>query len=275
MSFLRAGAMVLAYKQEEYIAYCLRSLAPCVEDVVVLRSGLPWIARNPQARQQFTTPDRTRDILRTLALELDNVTIIEGVWDSAPEMRNAALRHLRRLGTQVCLIVDADEIYSEHILDRLRAEIEAADSPGTLYFARYVTCYKRFDYIVQSDHRMAVAVHLTEHTIFDHRPRCPIGARRDLPDDIYFWHMGYVLSDARMWEKINTFSHAHEIVPGWFQQKWLNWTPETRDLFRKHPVNRWPYTIPIDPAALPEILHSHPYFPREPGVERGALTGRR
>jgi len=265
MNSLRAGAIVLAFRQEEYIAYCLRTLAPCVEAIVVLLSDLPFIAYNSQARQQFTVSDGTRDILQALDRELANLTIIEGVWDSEPEARNAGLRHLRSLGARVCMCVDADEIYPEPALDRLRAEIEAADSPGTVYFARYVTCYKRFDYIVQADHRLAVAVHLNEHTAFDRRPRRPTGVRRDLPDDIYFWHMGYVLSDERMWEKINTFGHAREIVPGWFQEKWLNWTPETRNLFRKHPISRWPHAIRIDPLTLPKILHSHPYFPGELG----------
>ena len=275
MNPLRTGAMVLAYKQEEYVAYCLRALAPCVENVVVLQSDVPFVAYNREAREQFTAKDGTREILRELECELTNVTVVDGVWDSEPEARNAGLRHLRSLDMQVCLIVDADEVYPAGTLSRLREAIEAADSPGSVFYARYVTCYKRFDYVVRSDHRLAVAVHLNEHTTFDRRPRRPLGPRRDLPPDVYFWHLGYVLSDERMWEKINTFGHASEIVPGWFERKWLGWSPDTRDLFRKHPEDRWPYTIRIDPSTLPEILHSHPYFPRERRSPTNGLMGER
>jgi glycosyltransferase involved in cell wall biosynthesis len=210
-------------------------------------------------------PDGTRDILRALNRELENLTIVDDVWDSESEARNAGLRHLRNLGTQVCLIVDADEIYPVGALDRLRGAIEAVNTPDTVFYARYLTCYKRFDYIVESDHRTPVAIHITDETAFHQRPRRPAGARRDLPGDVFFWHMGYVLTDERMWEKINTFGHVREIVPGWFEEKWVNWTPETRDLFRKHPVDRWPRTIRIDPLSLPEILHSHPQFPPQLG----------
>lgn len=261
MSKLRTGAMVLAYKQEEYLAYCLRSLAPHVDDVVVLFSESPFTAYNPDAREQFRTPDGTRAILDALHAELPNLRVVEGTWDSEPAARNAGLQSLRRAGDQVVLLVDADEFYPDGGLQRLRDEIERTAVPGTVYRARLRTCYKRFDYVLVADQRFAVAVHVDEHTRFEGRPRRPLGPLRDLPDDIWFWHLGYVLGDERMWEKINTFGHAHEILPGWYEEKWLKWTPQTRDLSRKHPASQWAGTVRIDPASLPKILHTHPYFP--------------
>jgi hypothetical protein len=265
MSTLRTGAMVLAYKQEDYLAYCLRSLAPHVDDVLVLFSECPFSAYNPAAREQFRTPDGTWAILESLRPELPNLTVVEGIWDSEADARNTALQHLRAAGDKIVLIVDADEIYPDGGLRRLRAEIENDCAPGTVYRALPRTCYKRFDHVLVSDQRLAVAVHATEETSFTGRLRKPHGPLRDLPEDIWFWHLGYVLSDQRMWEKINTFGHAQEILPGWYEEKWLNWTPQTRDLSRKPPASRWPGTVRIDPACLPKILHSHPYFPRAEG----------
>jgi hypothetical protein len=127
-----------------------------------------------------------------------------------------------------------------------------------------MTCYRRFDYVVESDHRMPIAVHLDERTEFRQLPRRPIGVRLDLPDDIYYWHMGYVLSDERMWEKIHTISHAHEVLPDWYESKWLKWSPDETDLFRKNPASRWRRAVRIDPRTLPKVLHDHPYFPSGP-----------
>jgi hypothetical protein len=118
---------------------------------------------------------------------------------------------------------------------------------------------------------MAAAVHLAPDTHFPQRRRAS-GPRRDLPDEIFFWHLGYVLSDERMWEKIRTFAHADEILPGWYEEKWLAWTPHTRDLFRKQPASRWPRTHRIDPRQLPGILHRHPYFPKHALAEPAQRT---
>jgi hypothetical protein len=270
---LRTGAIVLGYNQQEYIEYSLRSLLPHVEHVVVVVPEAPFAAYNPRAREQFAARDGTREILVSLRREFGNLSVLEGIWHAEPEMRDAGLQQLRSHGVEICLSVDADEIYPDGTLERLHAEIAAADAPNTVYFARYLTCYRSFEYVVESNHRMAVAVHLAPGTHFPQRRRAS-GVRRDLPDEIFFWHMGYVLSDQRMWEKIRTFSHAHEVLPDWYQEKWLDWTPETRDLFRKQPASRWPRTFRIDPQILPGILHRHPYFPRHAGEGSARVQGR-
>jgi hypothetical protein len=260
MNSLRFGALLLAYNQEDYLSYCLRALAPHVDEVVVVHSESPWIAYNPDARRAFAVPDATREILASLRREIGNLTVVEGIWDVEEAMRNAGLEVLRRGGMDACLIVDADEFYPAGGIARLRGLIERENAPGTVYFARYHTCYKRFDYVVESEHRVPVAVRLDADTSFLLR-RLPSGRIVYVPESIYFWHMGYVMSDERMWEKLHTFGHAHEIVPHWYDEKWLRWTPETRDLFRKEPRSRWPRTTRIDPRTLPEILHTHPFFP--------------
>jgi len=262
---MRSGAIVLAYNQQEYLGYCLRALLPCVDHVVALLPDAPFVRYNPDARREFTSLDATPRILAELDAEFDGLTVVEGRWDGEPEMRNEGLGRLRELGVEVCLSVDADEFYPDGGVERLLAAVEADASPGAVYYARYHTCYRTFQRRVVSDHRMAVAVHLVDDTHFPRR-RTATGERRDLGDDHFFWNMGYVLSDERMWEKIRTWSHAHEVLDGWWRDKWLGFTPETRDLFRKEPASRWPCTVPVDPRELPAILHDHPYFPREPAA---------
>jgi hypothetical protein len=266
---VRFGAMVLAYKQEEYIAYCLRALAPHLDQIVVLFSERPWIAYNSRARQSFTAADGSREILAELQRELPHLSVIEGTWDGEEEMRDHGLRALRNAGTDVCVMVDADEMYPDGGLAALKGEIARRNTPGTAYYMRYMGCYRRFDYVLEtryprstggvSVHRAPVAVHLDPQTTF-YMHRNPSGHVVELPESFFFWHFGYVLSDARMWEKIHTFGHAQQIVPRWFEEKWLQWTPATADLFFKEPRSRWPRTIKIDAQSLPQVMHQHPYF---------------
>lgn len=271
MGPLRFGALVLAYNQEQYISYSLRALAPHVEHIVVLFSAHPWVAYNARAREMFRVADGTRDILTSLSRQLPHLTIVEGQWEREEDMRNDGLRVLRRAGVDVCLSIDADEFYPEGGLERLKAEISSRNAPGTRYYVPYRTCFKRFDHLletrfqrengqVDSFMRAAVAVHLDAGTRF-YRWRHTTGAPIDLPPTFFFWNMGYVLSDDRMWEKVHSWAHAFQLLPGWFEDKWLRWTPATRDLFYRDPACRWPRTIKINPVTLPRVLHAHPCFP--------------
>lgn len=253
------GAQMLAYNQEEYIGYSLESLVPEVDVVGVAYASEPFSAYNALARRAFKRVDNTRAILEDLSTRHENILIIEGRWDCEEDMRNDTLDALRTRGVDVCFIVDADEFYSPGILAKIRSLVVLLDRPGTVFWARYKNCYRRLNYVIDTPQlRLPIAVHLTSHTSFESL-RIPSGEKRRLPPELYYWHVGYVLPDDRMWEKINTFGHAHEISHDWFRDKWLNWTPETRDLCRRDPA-RWPQAHKIDPKSLPPCLHNHPYF---------------
>ena len=36
-------------------------------------------------------------------------------------------------------------------------------------------------------------------------------------------HMSYARTDEQIRRKITTFSHAHQVVPGWFENVWKRW----------------------------------------------------
>ena len=253
------GAQMLAYNQEEYIGYSLRALAPEVDIVVVAYAVEPFSAYNPSARSTFKRVDGTRKILDEVSKQHANVIVCEGRWDTEEQMRNDALGVLRTKGADVCFIVDADEFFPEGSIAEIRTRIMSLGRPGTVFWARFRNCYRRLDYAIDSPKLwLPVAAHLASDTCFE-RLRIPNGEIQRLSRDLFYWHLGYVLSDERMWEKVNTFSHAHEISQNWFKDKWLAWTPETRDLCRRDPA-RWPRADKIDPMNLPKCLHTHPYF---------------
>ena len=164
---------------------------------------------------------------------------------------------MRELGVELCYIVDADEFYHEGSLERIQRLAGDAPSRDRVYWARGRHLFRGFDYLVSGGpaQLLPVALHVAPGSKFINC-RVPSGVREDLPHDLFYWHTGYVGTDQRMWEKVNTFGHAHELAPGWFEEKWKAWTPETTDLCRKRP-ERWPRTEQIDPRRLPAVLRSH------------------
>lgn len=254
---LPAAALVLAYNQEEYLAGCLQALAPEVDHIVVVHTDEPFTAYNHKARQQFRTFDSTIDILERARGSMANLELVGGSWDAEEPMRDAGLKWARSLGAGLCFIVDADEFYTAGTVSRIRAIADAAPAPGRVYWARGNHLFRGLDRLIVGGppRRLPVAFHITPESRFI-AWRVPTGVRVDLPDDLRYWHSGYVQTDARMWEKINTFGHAQEVVPGWYQDKWLAWTPETTSLNHKDP-NRWPRTARISLEQLPPALRRH------------------
>ncbi len=251
-------ALMLAYRQADYIESALRAVRDHVDGIVVMHTSVPFTAYNADARRQFGGDDGTAAILAGMQDSTRGMRVLDGAWNDEEAMRNDGIAELRRLGATICLIVDADEFYEPSSLMALKHFVEENGETGNVFWCRYVNCYRRADYIVDAPRlRLPVAVTIAEDSRFVDR-RVPSGRRVDVPEDIQYWHMGYVLPDARMWEKIRTFSHAASVPDDWFEAKWLRWTPETKDLCRRKP-GRWPRTIRINPAALPPVLHTHPY----------------
>ena len=54
------------------------------------------------------------------------------------------------------------------------------------------------------------------------------------PDLLICHHMSFVRRDDLMLRKIQMFSHADEIIKGWYEEKWLKWEESMTDL---HPLN--------------------------------------
>ncbi len=254
---LTAAALVLAYNQEEYLGPCLEALAPEVEHMVVVYSDAPFSAYNPEARQQFGAPDGTAEILARAAARMPGLSVVRGRWEAEEPMRDAGLDLARELGAGLCLIVDADEFYPAGALGRVRAIAGAAPSRDRVYWGRANHLFRGLDRRVAGgrETRLPVALHITDESRFV-AWRVPTGSRVDLPDDLRYWHAGYVQTDARMWEKINTFGHSAEVSQGWYQDKWLGWTPDTTRLFHKEP-DRWPRTERVDLERLPAALRQH------------------
>jgi len=254
------GVQILAYKQEEYLSYCIRALYPYVDLIQVMFSTVPFTAYNPTSRHEFSSIDRTEEILRSFPDTKSKLDIAKGVWNDEESMRQEALDRLSKRGCHLCLIIDADEFWPDDMLHTLITYIDSHISVGQVAWASQRHLFKRFDRMVDCPSaKLPVAIHCHRDIHFIDR-RVPSGERILLPSLFFFWHLGYVLGNQRMLEKIRTFSHAAKVPESWYEEKWLAFTPETTNLCRSHPA-RWPRTVQIDPWELPQILLMHPFFP--------------
>lgn len=256
----RFGAMVLVYRQIDYIDYCLRAAVDHFDAVACMYTDVPFKKYNPDAPQQFGGDDGSRDVVVRHATQHPHVHVVSSHWESEEAMRTDALSLLKDLDIDFTYVLDADEIYPDGALETIKTWI-ASHEPHSRFRCRYRNLFKRMDREINADDLWHNVCYRTRDIASFERGRTITIPDVKLPDELFFWHFGWVLSDERIYEKVNTYSHAHELPPDWFRRKWLEWTPATTDLCAR---NKWKWrgTSYVNPSELPAVLRSHPRYPR-------------
>jgi hypothetical protein len=153
-------------------------------------------------------------------------------WQTEAEQRNCGLALLAEY--DYVLIVDADELYSRSAIPEMLAYIGRARDA---YFrvAEMRTYWKTSDYICAPPEAWdppIIAVDPNRASFRMQRQVELFSKERPLAGKVpvTLHHMSWVKSDAKVREKLNTFSHARHIRPGWYENVWLRWTPDTLDM---------------------------------------------
>ncbi len=84
------------------------------------------------------------------------------------------------------------------------------------------------------------------------------------PRRVIFYHFSFARRPSKMREKLMTYSHAHEILNGWYERVWQRW-PQQRDMMNLNPIDppKLPRALFKDLSDLPEVMTAHPYYPQE------------
>ena len=278
---VRVGAVYCVYNEDEYLAYSIRSILGFADRIFVLLGTAPYSAYNAGARRQFAAADHSEEQVAALARTDSRITLVKGVWDSELQHRNAGVPLCVRAGCTHYFLIDGDEVYRRDHLARLRAELAARPDVGQ-FIIKCDIFWRSFRYRILAEElawmpRRVFA--LTRWSALG-KTRIPVPVRTRFtgnnktnswggvhhldPAEVKFYHFSYARSPEKMREKLLTYSHAHEIRPGWFEDVWLRW-PGRRDMTDLNPVDppKFPRVVARDLADLPDIMASHPYYGRE------------
>jgi len=225
---LRFAICTVAYNEADWIRACILQFKTLIERHVVLVSSHPWLG-------DVTPDDGTAQLARDSGAEVHVQH-----WESESEQRNWGLALL--IDYDYVLIVDADELYSRSAIRQMLVSLEQMRDP---YFrvAEMQTYWKTRDYvcappeawdppIVAVDPKRA-RFRMQRQVEILNGERPPAGK---VPVTLH--HMSWVKSDAKVREKLSTFSHARHIKPGWYENVWLRWTPDTLDMRDMAPYSR-------------------------------------
>jgi len=249
----RFAAHILMFNCEEFILLTLRNCGPFVGRIYVAYSEKPW-TYNPDARLNFVN-QTDKNILK-LSEYYHKIEILEGVWEKEEDQRNACLDKAKADGFDYLIIQDADEFYSREDYKSNLYEIES-NPDKDVYITPWCSFWKSLDYVIESKEGTIVigtpefAVNCKSETRFIRARTTNARSKHSLNGLCY--HLSFVGSDVGVWRKINTWGHSHQFDrKKWFEQKWIKWTPSTRNL---HPVEpaAWKKAIKFE-GQLPDIL---------------------
>jgi hypothetical protein len=286
-------AIYLVLNDHELFPASLRSIYPHISGATVVTS----YDRDRYGRP--VTPDRT--IAELLSRDLDperKVNVLVATEGTEPALRNRAMAFaalppaagdrwapapgLARIERPDWFwIVDADEIYAEDDVARLKGYVRS--HPAVAYRVAADNYWRTWNWRIEQRGTYLVLVrpgtwfgHLRERHVglpgravqkLVHERVVPEGVgwrlqrTRVVPRSVAVFHHGSYLGDrGRIAAKLAASGHAPEFLDGWLDRVWDAWTPDARDL---HPVA--PPTFPqahhVPTAALPPEIRDHPWPP--------------
>lgn len=213
------AVVTVCYKEERFIADCIKQFKPFDLHHLVLVSETSW-AGNQE-------PDGTANIALGLG-----ATVISANWESEADQRNLGQYLLRDYDW--ILVVDADERYDEASIKTWLEFLKTADKPA-YGMGRVITYWQDWSHRVDPEEKPGLITSVRPSVRFTHAR----GVNSDwanLPETIICHHGSYIRTDEEMKRKINNFEHRTEMVPNWYEEKWLGYQkdPTITDL---HPVN--------------------------------------
>lgn len=221
---MKLGVSIIAYNEAENIKACIRNWEGVADRIVVLVSVTPWNG-SPVGE------DNTYLLAKQTSAE-----VVLGCWKTEHEQRTYGLAMMR--DCDFVLQVDPDEFYTKSdqqiIKNKLSNPIDVSYRPDVPPAAfrteRIVTFWKDFHHVLspEDNHKPVIAVDPKQAYGYEHRnfalmtePRGSIPFMPLIPVTTY--HLSWVKSDAKVKEKIQSYSHHDAISNDWYDNVWKRW----------------------------------------------------
>jgi len=247
---------VVLFGQDKWIMRNIENAYPHVEKIYVAYSDKPW-AYNPNARSQYTN-SFDLNVLRN-SKYTDKIHIIEGVWDTEEQQRNACAEQAQKDGMEFMLIHDADEFYHHTDFGNLLKYIQQNQNYD-YYKVAWYCFWKNFNYVLLGSDRDKIvgypefAINLKRGVRFSSKRKPVQTIFKIIPPEFGIcYHGSYVLTNDELLQKINTWGHTNDFnKERWYTDKWLKWKEGDRDLHLVTP-SAWSEAVWFD-GNLPEVI---------------------
>lgn len=227
---MQIALQVIAFNVDPWINEMLKNADKYVDKIFIAYPPRPW-GYSQQARESFNNPTKLESIdISNLDCEVE---IVHGDWMYDEDTRNCLLSKAREQGYDWMVIQDADEFYTKTSWKRLvKAMKESTDAD--LLITPWFNFWKTPEYVIENRGsgikclNEGFAIRAKNSKCYFTFSRTSNAKNRSVIDEPCY-HYGYVMSDASMKQKIQTWAHTKEIssMRQWYLLKWINWEENT------------------------------------------------
>lgn len=260
---MKFGAVYCLYDDHEYLEISLEPIKKHLDKVLFLISSVPWNGSK-------TDNSATIQKVEQLCKDNKNFELVKGGWKNEIDQRNFGLSRFLIEGINICFIIDNDEVYHEKHFRNIIEFIEQ-NSQYDAFHIEWNTYWKKDYYRIhpREEFRPVIAVRVknfhftiirggitsiirTEQAVLK-LPSSNYNGILISPNIAICYHLSYARDDECMKRKFETNSHAPEFIKNWYDEIWLKWNPQMRNL---HPVTSSQYQIAVkeDFSIFPDSL---------------------
>lgn len=236
--FPKFATLTIAYNEEKLIGGLLDGISDLDNYVMISK---------PFHIDTFTF-DKTEEIVKE-----HGANVIRKDFESQLDERNWGMDFLQKEGYEYIFIFDADEYYLKEDIPKMIEFVEAYGSEAFksnhndyIYWKNEHWHFRHggFTICLRADIRFAPG----DRTI-------QTKDIKELPDWLPMHHFSYSRTDEEMKVKITTRDFSRRVLKNWYDEVWLKWTPEMRDL---GPVSPKVFSIALPTIDMPqEILERY------------------
>jgi len=235
---MKIVALVNCYNSEEYIEYCIKSIYPYVEQIIIIDGAF-----NDKIQPTISN-DKTEEIIKRIMDKEypgGKITYVREGGNNEVEQRNKVFRYIDLYTMDWLFIVDDDEIYKPEDLLSLREFLEYADKDG--YYVHSFDFINSFDWYKDNSHRRIYRIDPSMK--FSGIIKVSYGNKeyevKEFIPNINKFHYSYVHNEMRAQMKTIEISHD------------FPWKIEGR-IFKRKGLKLKKFE-----GEHPEIMHNHPY----------------
>lgn len=272
---MKVAVHAFNYKNDDLVLRWLANVHPHVDKIYLVYPELPW-EYNPAVTHSVSY---LNDANPTLAMDssfANKIQVVKGKWRSDGDQRNHVVDLAQSEGFDYLLVQDIDEFYRPEEMEINLKGIR--DNPTFLLYKNpWHIFWKNVGYVLEY-----------RETLLSHNARCHFHERNttinfstsfalNLRRGARFWrsravrcndaeillleglccHLSWVKSDADVRIKIDTWTHCADVLPGWYELKWLNWTAQSKWLAYSDPLS-WNRAVPFEGKLPAEIVGFSP-----------------
>ena len=266
------AAYMHANEENAYIERILKWLSP--------RVGKIFIAEGEKSCSGTVDRDQQLEVLikRLAASGITNIEHVITKYRGMPNaainetyMRNEALDAIQKQGFKWVWVVDSDETYCDAEAENLWKwffsqasddlkfnKIQTITGARCQWYTYWRSVHWRIDppegfrpnIILRADQRFSLVRNLADERGFV-----------DVPTNVCMpRHYSWAHSPATIEKKVATWAHSHQVLPGWYENVWLKWTPGC-NMENLHPTEPAAYRRAVRcDKPIPELMIGHPYL---------------